>query len=88
MDKDTFILQLSQEYYVPLYIYAKHICQNDKMAKDIVQDVLRTSYLKANKLKKCPDIKGWLYEAVRDQLMEKVEEKKPSDSTDNEETDS
>lgn len=87
MDKNTFVLQLSQEYYIPLYVYARHICEDDEMAKDIVEGVLQTACLKVNELKVCPDIKRWMYNALRNQLMERVDKKRPSDSKNEDESD-
>lgn len=74
MRKDVFVQKLSDEYYESLYWYAKEMCPDDELMFQIIREAFEVAYLKADELRKCSDVREWLYKAVRYQLMKHADE--------------
>lgn len=73
MKKEEFLQEVGREHYKSLYRFAKSICHDDELASEIVQNALEAAYLNADELRKCSNVKGWLYRAVRYQLMKRID---------------
>ena len=52
-------------YYNEIYWYAKSLCRDEVLAKDLVQEAFFKLWKKRAKIKEGTIIKGWLYKSVR-----------------------
>lgn len=70
LTNDEFILEISNQYYKPLFRYVIKICSNQTLAADIVQDTFLIAYEKADTLKTHKNVPGWLYQTARYRMLQ------------------
>ena len=63
-------------YYNEIYWYAKSLCRDEVLAKDLVQEAFFKLWKKRAKIKEGTIIKGWLYKSVRNNFLDHIKKYK------------
>jgi len=70
-DKKMF-MKVIDFYYNEIYIYAKSLCRDEFLAKDLVQDVCFKLWEKREKLNTNTVLKGWLYKSIKNKYLDHI----------------
>ncbi|SNZ01338.1 RNA polymerase sigma factor [Flagellimonas pacifica] len=63
-------------YYNEVFGYARSLCRNEALAKDLTQEAFFKFWKKRKKLKEGVLIKGWLYKTVRNKFLDHIKKYK------------
>ena len=70
-DRKVFTMVIDL-YYNEIYIFARSLCRDEAVAKDLVQEVFFGLWKKRRKLNKKTVIRGWLYQSVRNKFIDHI----------------
>lgn len=59
-------------YYSELYFYAKSLCRDELLTKDLVQEVFLGLWQKKEKLHTGTVLKGWLYLSLKNKFLDHI----------------
>jgi len=70
-DKKMF-MKVIDMHYNEIYIYAKSLCRDEFLAKDLVQDVCFKLWKKRESLNTNTVLKGWFYKSIKNKYLDHV----------------
>jgi RNA polymerase sigma-70 factor (ECF subfamily) len=74
-DKKMF-MKVIDLYYNEIYIYAKSLCRDEFLAKDLIQDVCFKLWEKRESLSTNTVLKGWLYKSIKYKYLDHIKKYK------------
>lgn len=71
IDAEVFEI-IVKRHYNEVFGYARSLCRNDALAKDLTQETFFKLWKKKKNLKEGVIIKGWLYRSVRNKFLDHI----------------
>ncbi|SMO38819.1 RNA polymerase sigma factor [Solitalea koreensis] len=68
--------EIYKRYWASLFRHARKILQNDEEAKDVVQDIFTTLWLKAPEINLTSSLSTFLYASVRNKIFDLIDKNK------------